>query len=437
MPPKKAETMSTETELPKEPVKKAAKNGAVKPAKSGPTPAEMAASIIKKKMGVSPITAYTGAHPCVSSGSFAVDDLIGGTPASDGKPKCPGFPRRRITEVFGAESSGKTTGALQAIAECQRNGGSAMFLDFEHALDHGYAKAIGVSFEPSKLALYQPDTLEEGMKYIYIGIMTGMDLIVVDSVAAMVPKADLEKGADDAATIGAQARAFSRFLPMIGTWFWKPEAAKFNPEGTALVFINQIRATISRAGPGPETNTSGGKALKFYAYLRLMYTKIKAEYAEKTNKFNGKKVRVPFGNHTQVKVIKSKIDAKQGQTADIFIRYGQGIDDALSLIEAGVNHKFVKKNGAQYVLDGAEFKGREKLCAYLKENRKVFETLRAKVLASVQAGAVAAAGGDEDDDDDIDMGDFDSIGVESEVDEDKVEVAEEVTVSEDDSSGDD
>lgn len=443
MPPKKATTdMPPEIETAEQtPAPKKAKSASQAVTKKGPSAAELAASIIKKKMGVSTITAYTGALPHVSTGSFAVDDLIGGTLASDGKPKCPGFPRRRITEVFGAESSGKTTGALQSIAECQRNGGVAMFLDFEHALDHAYAKAIGVNFESRHLALYQPDTLEEGMKYIYIGIMTGVDIIVVDSVAAMVPKADLEKGADEAATIGSQARAFSRFLPMIGTWLWKKDAAERNPEGTALVFINQIRATISKGGPGgggPETNTSGGKAIKFYAYLRLLYTKIKAEYIESKNKFNGKKIRKAFGNHTQVKVIKSKIDAKQGQAADIFIRFGQGIDDALSLIEAGVNHRFVKKEGSWYVLNGERYQGREKLRTYLKENRKAFEDLRKKVLASVQAGAVAIAE-DNDAEDGIDDDEFEAIisASPSEEVEDTSHEPEEVTVSDDESGTDD
>lgn len=434
MPPKKAPPMSE----PQTEVKSKAKTpAAAKPTavKRGGSPAELAAALIKKKMGFSTITADTGSQPCVSSGSFAIDDLIGGSLASDGKPKCPGYPRRRITEVFGAESSGKTTGALQAIAECQRNGGWAVFLDFEHALDHGYAKALGVSFDESKLLLYQPDTLEEGMKLIYVNIMMGADLIVVDSVAAMVPASELEKGADDAAAIGLQARAFSRFLPLIGIWLWKAEAKARNPEGTALILINQIRATISKGGPGgggPETNTSGGKALKFYAYLRLLYTKIKSEYVEKKNKFNGKKIRQPYGNHTQVKIIKSKIDAKQGQTADIFIRFGQGIDDALSLIEAGVNHKFIQKEGAWYSFKGQRYQGRDDLRTFLKNDRKAFEELRRNVLDCVQAGAVAATD-DEDDGDDIDLdGEFGSIVETSEGDDSLVvPAAEEVVLSDD------
>lgn len=433
MPPKKAVAAETELEV-EAPKKKAA------PAGKGASPAEMAAAIIKKKMGLVSVTEYTGSQPCVSSGSFAINDLIGGTPASDGKPKCPGYPRRRITEVFGQESSGKTTGALQAIVECQRAGGWAMFLDFEHSLDHGYAKAIGVSFDPSKLLLQQPDSLEDGMKLIYIGIMTGADLIVVDSVAAMVPKVELEKGADDVAAIGAQARALSRFLPLIGTWLWKPEAKAKNPQGTALVLINQIRATISKGGPGgggPETNTSGGKALKFYAYLRLLFTKIKAESLEKKNKFTGKVVRVPYGNHTQVKVIKSKIDAKQGQTADIFIRFGQGIDDALSLIEAGVNHRFVKKEGAWYAFEGQRYNGREALRTYLKDNRKAFEDLRKKVLDQVIAGAVVVEDDDDDTGEDFDA-EFEAIATESEPDEAALDGAtEEVILGEEEAAGDD
>lgn len=440
MPPKKSATAveSAESSNP-EPKPKLKAVAEKKPALTG---AALAASIIKKKMGVSTITAYTGSLPHVPSGSFAIDDLIGGTLASDGKPKCPGYPRRRITEVFGAESSGKTTAALQAIAEVQRNGGSAMFLDFEHALDHSYAKAVGVSFDPKKLTLYQPESLEEGMKYIYVGIMSGIDLIVVDSVAAMLPRTELDKGADDPSTIGGQARAFSRFLPQFGIWMWKPEASKYNPLGTAIVLINQTRAQISKMGPGSDTNTSGGRALKFYAYLRLQFSKIRSEAMEKKNKFTGKTVRVPYGNHTQVKVVKSKIDAKQGQTADIFIRFGQGIDDALSLIEAGVTHKYVEKAGAWYEYLGQRYQGREGFRAALKANPSLFQELRKQVLKSAQAGVTASTSDDEDDDDLGLDGEFEDVGVavESESEEDS-SVTEEVIVddgsSSDDGSSDD
>lgn len=436
MPPKKsaaAESTPVEAKPEAKPKLKA-----VPEKKQQVSAAQLAASIIKKKMGMTTITAQTGSLPHVPSGSFAIDDLIGGTLASDGKPKCPGYPRRRITEVFGAESSGKTTAALQAIAEVQRNGGSAMFLDFEHALDHAYAKALGVSFDEKKLTLYQPTTLEEGMKIIYVGIMTGVDLIVVDSVAAMVPKSELDKGADDPSTIGGQARALSRFLPQLGVWMWKDEAKARNPLGTAIVLINQTRAQISKTGAGGDTNTSGGKALKFYAYLRLQFSKIRAEALEKKNKFTGKTTRVPYGNHTQVKVIKSKIDAKQGQTADIFIRFGQGIDDALSLIEAGVNHKFVEKSGAWYEYQGERFQGREGLRAALNSNPAMFQELRKQVLKSAQAGAVAVSTTDEDDDG-IDLdGEFENVSfttVEENGDEDESAPEAEQVIVED--SGDD
>ncbi len=363
--------------------------------KKGQTSAEIAASIIKKKMGIDPMTAYLGSKPFVSSGSVVVDDLIGGTLAADGKPKCPGFPRRHITEIYGAESSGKTTAALEAIAEAQKNGGWAMFLDFEHALDHGYAKAVGVSFDPSKLLLYQPTTFEEGLKMMWMGITMGADLIVIDSVASMVPKAELEKGPDDASAIGALSRAMSTALPKIGVWLCNP--ANKNPLGTALIFINQERALISTGGRGPSSHTAGGKALKYYAYLRLAYTRIRGEVMEKKSKITGKVLKVPYGSHTQVKVVKSKIDAKQGQTGDVFIRFGVGIDDHFSVIEAGVTNKLVKRDGAWYSYNGERYQGREGFRNFLKTDDKVFAQLRKDVMFAMHSGAVDSQAPEDED----------------------------------------
>lgn len=350
------------------------------------SPAEVAASIIKKKMGEDPITQNLSSRAYCPSGSSAIDDLIGGTLAADGKPKCPGYPRRQITEIFGAESSGKTTAALQAIAEVQKEGGWAIFLDFEHALDHPYAKAVGVSFEPSKLLLYQPKTLEEGMKYMFLGILLGADLVIIDSVASMVPASELTKAADEAAAIGALARALSTQLPKLGIWLHKKENQ--NPKGTAVVFINQTRSTIQQGGGNPETHTAGGKALKFYCYLRLMFSKIRQESLEKKDRFTGKMVKVPYGNHTRVKIIKSKVDAKQGQTTDIFIRFGHGIDDYLSIIEGGVTYKIIDKSGAWYEYKGERYQGREGLRTALKNNQALFTALRKDVLSHVHAGSV-------------------------------------------------
>lgn len=344
-------------------------------------------AFIQKKTGHKPVKEFLGQRPHIGSGCFAIDDLIGGAPAIDGSgPKCPGFPRRAMTEVYGAESSGKTTGALQAIAECQKNGGVAMFLDFEHALDHGYAKALGVSFNEERLLLYEPQTFEEGLKMIYGGLKGGVDLIVVDSVAAMVPKAAMEKSLDKEATIGLTARYLSYNLPKIVNWLNNPDRTS-NPKGTAIVWINQTRAKIGGSGKGADHTTPGGWALKFFVWLRLMYTRIGSEYVERKDKLTGKKKRYPYGNHTIVKVVKNKMDGKQGHATSIFIRYGQGIDEAYSLIAAAVANKLVQKNGGWYVLGEERFNGREALRKFLQENPKAFAALRTKILSIIQATA--------------------------------------------------
>lgn len=327
--------------------------------------------------------------------------------ALDGSgPKCPGYPRRAISEVFGAESSGKTTATLQAIADCQAKGGIAMFLDYEHALDHGYAKSIGVSFDENRLLIYEPNTFEEGLKMIFGGLKGGVDLIVLDSVASMLPKSQLEKTLDKDATIGALARAMAQSLPKITVWLNSPEHSS-NPKGTALVFINQTRAEITTGSKGPNTNTAGGKALKFFCFLRLMFTRIGSEYVERKDKITGTKKRYPYGNHTIVKVVKNKVDGKQGHATNIFIRYGQGIDEQYSLISAAVTNKLIKKQGTWLELPGGErYQGREQLRKYLKDNPQVFNDLRVKVMTAIQASAEELA--DDLTEDDVIKADFDS-----------------------------
>lgn len=348
---------------------------------------------IQEKTGHKQVKEFLGQLPHVNSGSFAIDDLIGGTPTLDGsgRPKCPGYPRRAISEVFGDESSGKTTAALQAIADCQAQGGVAMFLDYEHALDHGYAKAIGVNFAEDRLLIFEPNTFEEGLKMIFAGLKGGVDLIVVDSVAAMLPKSQLEKTLDKDATIGALARAMAQNLPKITVWLNSPEHSS-NPKGTALVLINQVRAEVNTGGGGggghgTPKNTAGGKALKFFCFLRLSFTRIGSEFVERTDKVTGQKKKYPYGNHTIVKVIKNKMDGKQGHATNIFIRFGQGIDEQYSLISAAISNKLIKKSGTWLELGSERFQGREQLRTHLKSNPQAFDALRGRVLNAIQASA--------------------------------------------------
>lgn len=351
--------------------------------------ASQTVSIILKATGQKPLQPSYTQMPHAPSGSSVVDNLIGGSMATDGKgPVCPGYPRRRITEIYGIESSGKTTLALAAISHVQRAGGIAMFLDFEHALHHGYAKTIGVAFEPTKLLYYQPDTLEEGLKMIYVGIRTGIDLIVLDSVAAMVPKAELEKKLDDAARVGALAKALSEVLPKMVLWLSKPCQDRPGHSGTAVIFLNQTRALIQTGGggkgKGDTENTAGGKALKFYAYVRLRLQRIRSDYIKRKDQFTGKERSTPVGNLVDVKVVKNKCDAKQGHAGEIFIRYGFGLDDYLSVIEAGITRKIIPKgSGAWLDFDGERFQGKEKLRKYLIDHNDKYLDLCKKVTKSM------------------------------------------------------
>jgi recombination protein RecA len=331
--------------------------------------------------------------PHVSTGSSTLDILIGGTLAADGKPLCPGFPRRRITEVYGPESSGKTTLLLSSIARLQRAGGCALFVDFEHHISKKYAMDIGVQWDTGTFDVIQPRTLEEGLKAIYLSLMTGVDLVGVDSVAAMIPSAEMKKKFDDPVKIGAVAAAFSTVLPKFGVWF--DEFPRVNEKkleghpGTAVVLLNQTRALISTSGGGhgDQENTSGGKAMKFYSTMRIRMSRIKSLTLKRKDPMSGREVNVPYGNLTHVKIVKSKLDAKQGATAQVFIRYGFGIDDYFSIIEAGVQNKLLKLDGSWYILNGERHQGKDKLRKFLIANPKAFEDLKAKIMSLVIAGS--------------------------------------------------
>lgn len=350
----------------------------------------LARGFIQKLTKHKPTEAKLGQHPHTPSGSIIVDNLIGGNLADDGKPICPGFPRRRITEIFGPESSGKTTVALAGIREVQRMGGAALFLDFEHALDYRYAKNIGVTFDNETCSAYAPDTLEEGFKMIYVAMQIGIDIVVVDSVAAMMPEAELAKNLSDPAKVGAVAAKMAITLPKVGNWLAKFPKDDPAALGTALVLLNQERATISTGGGGhaaPEANSSGGKALKFYASVRLRTTKIKTEKVARKNPITGKVKDEPYGIVTQVKVVKDKLDGKAGQTGEIFIRYGFGVDDVFSVIEAGVANSVMRRDGSKYTFDQVSIVGRDKFRAFLLSNPEVYKALRDKVMGAILVGA--------------------------------------------------
>ena len=273
-----------------------------------------------------------------------------------------GLPRGRVVEIYGPESSGKTSLALHVVAEAQRNGGSAAFIDAEHALDPMYARAIGVDID--ELLISQPDTGEQALEIADMLIRSGaIDVVVVDSVAALVPRAELEGDMGDT-HMGPQARLMSQALRKL--------SGTINRSNTTAIFINQIREKIGVMFGSPET-TPGGRALKFYSSVRLDIRRIE------TIKVGTESI----GNKVRVKVVKNKV-APPFRMAEFDIMFGEGISREGSLIDVAVEQGIVRKAGAWYTYDGDQLgQGREKAKDYLRLNPELAMQLQDQVLRAV------------------------------------------------------
>ncbi|MFF3438941.1 recombinase RecA [Streptosporangium sp. NPDC002721] len=291
----------------------------------------------------------------IPTGSIALDVALG----------IGGFPRGRIVEVYGPESSGKTTVALHAVANAQRSGGIAAFIDAEHALDPEYAQKLGV--DTDALLVSQPDTGEQALEIADMLIRSGaVDLLVIDSVAALVPKAEIEGEMGDS-HVGLQARLMSQALRKV--------AGALNNTGTTAIFINQLREKIGVMFGSPET-TTGGKALKFYASVRLDIRRIE------TLKDGTEAV----GNRTRVKVVKNKM-APPFRVADFDILYGVGISREGGLIDMGVEHGFVRKSGAWYTYEGDQLgQGKENARNFLKTHPDMANEIEKKIKEKLGVG---------------------------------------------------
>lgn len=357
-------------------------------------------AVIAKATTVKAETAFTKHFDAVSTGSFVVDQLIGGALSSDGQPYCMGFPRCRITEVAGAEGSGKTSLMFSALANLQRVGGKGIFLDFEHAISHEYAAKAGVDFSGAN-RLLQPHTLEQGLQIIALGIRAGVDLIVVDSLSAMTPQAELDKPLTDPARVGALASAMSTNIPKLVHFLhqWKPEG---HP-GTALVFLNQKRAKIS-TGPsysGPQETTSGGKAPKFYFSLRLDLARITSESIEAIDRMTGKKKKYQVGNVVGAKIVKTKVAPNLGASSNFFIRYGSGVDEAYSIMAAAEVNGLIQRAGGTYTFKEEKYGGKEKLRQYLVGSPEILASLKEATIKALLDNAPKVL--DTSDDDDLDV----------------------------------
>lgn len=294
----------------------------------------------------------------IPSGNIAIDVALG----------LGGFPRGRIVEIYGPESSGKTTVALHAIAEAQRQGGIAAFIDAEHALDPVYARKLGV--DTDNLLVSQPDTGEQALEITDMLVRSGaIDIIVVDSVAALTPKAEIDGEMGDS-HVGLQARLMSQAL--------RKMTGALSHTGTTAIFINQLREKIGVMFGSPET-TTGGKALKFYASVRCDVRRIQTL----------KDGQDAVGNRTRLKVVKNKVSPPFKQ-AEFDIIYGEGISREGSLIDMGVDNGIVKKSGSWFTYEGDQLgQGKEKARMYLRENPEIAQEIEVKIKKKLGVGEFA------------------------------------------------
>jgi recombination protein RecA len=326
---------------------------------------EMAVGQIEKQFGKGAIMRLgqkdaVTAIPAISTGSVSLDYALG----------IGGVPRGRVIEIFGPESSGKTTLTLQIIAEAQKLGGMAAFVDAEHALDAQYAKKLGVDLD--NLLVSQPDNGEQALEIVEVLVRSGgVDVVVVDSVAALVPRAEID-GEMGEAQMGLQARLMSQALRKL--------TGVVSKSKTSLIFINQLREKIGVMFGNPET-TTGGRALKFYASVRIDIRRIGAIK-------DGEQV---VGGRTRVKVVKNKV-APPFREAEFDVMYGEGISKEGDLLDLAVERKIVEKSGTWFAYSGERLgQGRENVKQFLKDNPVIFKSIEDRVRAELGLGVIEAA----------------------------------------------
>ena len=324
---------------------------------------EMAVGQIEKQFGKGSIMRLgqkdaVAAIPAISTGAVSLDYALG----------IGGVPRGRVVEIFGPESSGKTTLSLQVIAEAQKLGGMAAFVDAEHALDAKYAQKLGVDLD--NLLVSQPDNGEQALEIVEVLVRSnGVDVVVVDSVAALVPRAEIE-GEMGEAQMGLQARLMSQALRKL--------TGAVSKSKTCLIFINQLREKIGVMFGNPET-TTGGRALKFYSSVRIDIRRIGAI----------KDGDVVVGGRTRVKVVKNKV-APPFREAEFDVMYGEGISREGDLLDLAVDRKIVEKSGTWFAFGGDRLgQGRENVKQFLKDNPAIFKTIEEKVRRELGMGREA------------------------------------------------
>lgn len=353
----------------------------------GNNPLAAAREYLKKKAGKSFTSvrvaldddALKESLPHISSGSDVVDYLIGGEPNNFGVAPCPGFPRGRVSQVWGHESAGKTTLCLEACARVCAEGGSALYIDWENDIVPDYAMSLGVPItNPDKFELLQPESLEDGIKYAMAYAAAGVDIIVFDSVGAAIPRRLSERDALDVAEqgkIGELQSIWSQELPNL-----KKVIAK---TGTAIIGISQIRATMSTMGK--KTKPQGGNAWKFYSSVRLELRRVQNEKAKEHNKLTHKTDERVVGGIIKVTAVKCKMSRSQGREEIFYLRWGEGIDNVRTMMEIAIAHGIIKKGGSWLSWEGCptgpmKLQGIERMRAHLMKHTDQYEGLRNIVL---------------------------------------------------------
>lgn len=337
---------------------------------------------------------FSKSLPHVPTGSFVIDYLIGGEPNPMGVAPCPGLPRGKITQVWGAESSGKSTLAQTAAAATCAAGGTCLFIDFENAIVPDYARSLGVPIsDPSKFQLVQPNSLEDGLKLIKVYAMAGVDLIIIDSVGAAVSSAVMERDVKDLADhmqVGYAARMWSNFLPAI-----RKDLVAHN---VSLFGISQTRAKIGgMTGYGPQTEAQGGNAWKYYSDLRMALRRVQQEKTKKLNGLTHKVEERITGGLFEAKIEKCKVSNSQGRKENFYITWGTGIDDLRSIVEIAVSHSIIRKSGAWfYYGEDHKFQGTDQMMKKIRSDTSLQVELLGKVRPLMAANKDAVT-----DDDDL------------------------------------
>lgn len=403
MPPNKKTTKKTTKAVPSKKKTAAKKTAAKKSSKSPLAQAKILLDkALKKTDWRSDLDTNTlkGSLPHLPMGSLILDHLIGGKANESGVAPCPGLPIGKIINIYGHESSGKSTLALTAAATTIRNGGTVCYIDWENEVVLAYAKALGIPVgDEDKFMLCQPETLEEGCSVLWTMATHGVDLVILDSVGAGVPAALTEKSISEVADggrLGANAAVWSLFLPKL--------KHRINKSQTTVLAISQLRSAVNVGGYGDQFTVQGGKAWRFYSAIRMHLKAIGKDKATAYDPLTNKSVERVVGVKTRARLEKCKVSPQQGNEEIFYIRWGKGIDDLRSLIEIGLAHKLIRKGGAYYTW--VDPQGEEHTGQGMEKFRKVFEAepkfqkaLEKQIKPYMAAGKSSADGEEVDEED--------------------------------------